>query len=192
MDDSVTYDQMKGAIGSLLLLWASVERTARETVSQARGGTMPRSAQSISGLLNTWEVTIANDRSFRPFHAMLASRIRAQLQGPLSIRNGLCHGLVGVSAAYGGEPAKLYWEVRGKQSSITWDEIQPILSWLARLPRAMTMLSSASASAAGQPVRTEQELPDPQWWIKEFGIDLSEPPVDLPSRPRAAAAGRPS
>src|SRR5690606_9176721 len=99
MDTEVTYFQMQGTLGSLLLIWAELERTIRDEVSRAHGGILPKSAHGIAAALNAWEAAMTKDRQTRPFQALLASQVRAQLQRPLDIRNGVCHGLVGVSAA---------------------------------------------------------------------------------------------
>lgn len=178
MNEGVTFEQMKGSLGSLLLLWAGIERTVRDEVSRAHSGILPKSAYGIAAALNTWEAAMIEDQLARPFQALLASRLRAQLQWPLEIRNGVCHGLIGVSAADGGKPATLTWEINGIQSSITWDELQTVFKWLSKIPGAISMISRAPADQKS--CREARLLPDRQWWVAEYGIDLPEPHVDVP------------
>jgi len=110
---------------------------------------------------------------------MLASRLRAQLQGPLEIRNGVCHGLDGISSAHDGKPATLSWEINGTRNSITWDELQTMFQWLSKIPGAISMISRAAGGK--DPAKTERQLPDRRWWMAEYGIDLAEPSMDVPS-----------
>jgi hypothetical protein len=161
--------QMMSAIGSLLWLWAEIERAARKEVLRAHDGILPTSAHGIAGMLNCWERTVVQDRKNQPFRAALASRLRVQLQSALNIRNGICHGLDGVSAAHGTEPGTLKWTVRETRHSITWDELQVLFPWLSKVPGAMQMLAYADQSPHSRMVDRSENR---EWWVNEYGVDL--------------------
>jgi hypothetical protein len=46
----VSYERISGSLGSLLLLWAAIERSAREEVVRVHGQ-FPRSAHGIAAVL---------------------------------------------------------------------------------------------------------------------------------------------
>lgn len=168
MADEVTFDQIKGAIGSLLLLWSTIERTVRADVAAANGGELPKSAYGLAAVLNAWKANLVAARQTRPYQASLASEVRARLQRPLDIRNGICHGLVGISSEYNGTRAELTWDLNGGQESVTWEELEEIFSWLAGAPHAIGILSHAAAEP--DDFKASKRLPEPGWWASEFGI----------------------
>lgn len=88
MTNDVTYEQISASLGSLLLLWAAIERSARNEVARIYGGCLPKSAYGIAAVLNAWEAAVIATRPEAPLRALLASTLRTELQEPLSIRNG--------------------------------------------------------------------------------------------------------
>lgn len=99
MVNDVSFEQIRGSLGSLLLQWSAIERAAREEVARAHDGQLPKSAHGIAAVLNAWEAAVVARQDASPLRILLATTLRAQLQDPLDIRNGVCHGLVGLSAA---------------------------------------------------------------------------------------------
>ena len=168
MTGEVTYHQMQSALGSLLLIWSTIERTLRNELAAMHGGTLPKSAHGLASILNAWEAKLVEARMTRPLQAALASEIRARLQRPLEIRNGVCHGLLAISAEFDGVPADFEWDLNGKRESITWEELQEIFAWLSKAPRAIGMLSRAAAEP--DDTKAAKRLPEPGWWASEFGI----------------------
>ncbi len=47
MKENVSFEQIRGSLGSLLLLWSRIERAAREEVASAHDGQLPKSAYGI-------------------------------------------------------------------------------------------------------------------------------------------------
>lgn len=170
MEKDVSFEQIKGAMGSLLLLWAAIERAARQEVAQAHDGCVPKSAYGISAVLSAWESSVVAAQSVRPFGALLAARLRVKLQKPLDIRNGICHGLVGVSAGFGQTPATLTWEINDTPGSVTWDELQIIFSWLSKVPAGIELISNADLKKGSS--RMTDSPTNRDWWLTEYGIDL--------------------
>lgn len=170
MTNDVTFEQIKASLGSLLLLWSRIERTARDEVIRVNGGSFPKSAYGIAAVLNAWEdaaIAAPDEASLR---AMLAKTLRAQLQEPLNIRNGVCHGLIGISSAYTGQPATLEWEINDNKHSISWQELQTMFSWLSKVPSALSMILTSSTEPTGGRMLDNTE--NRKWWLTEFGLDL--------------------
>ena len=172
MTGEVTYHQMQSALGSLLFLWSTIERTLRNELAAMHGGTLPKSAHGLASILNAWEAKLVEARMTRPLQAALASEIRARLQRPLEIRNGVCHGLLGISAKFDGRPAGIEWDLNGKRESITCDELQEIFTWLSMAPRAILILSGVAAEP--DDTKAMKRLPDLGWWASEFGFSVTE------------------
>ncbi len=105
-----------------------------------------------------------------PFRVQLAATLRTALQEPLNIRNGVCHGLIGISSAYDGKPAVLTWELNGETRSITWTELQIMFSWLSKVQFAIPMIVSMPSTGLGNRMTNTAE--NRQWWLDEYGIAL--------------------
>lgn len=170
MSEDTSFVEMKGALGSLLLLWSAVERAARAEVARLHGGVAPKSAHGIASVLNAWEAAIVAMKPSEPFRVQLAATLRTALQEPLNIRNGVCHGLIGISSAYDGKPAVLTWELNGETRSITWTELQIMFSWLSKVQFAIPMIVSMPSTGLGNRMTNTAE--NRQWWLDEYGIAL--------------------
>lgn len=172
MTDDVSFEQIQGSLGSLLFLWSKIERAARDEVANAHDGQLPRTAYGIAAVLNAWEAAVSDGPKASPLRTLLAHTLRAQLQHPLDIRNGVCHGLVGRSAARGNQPASLTWELNGEKHSITWQELQVNFAWLSKVPFAIGMISNHSEDEAGSRFIDSPE--NRSWWRSEYGLVLLE------------------
>lgn len=166
MKQDVPYEQITAALGSLLFLWADIERQARKDLAQANGGEMPKSAYGIATALTAWEeLQCVNAPTEGSLRSELARTIRSQLQPLLDIRNGLCHGFIGATAGYNGQQAYLTWELNGQKNRITWEELQATFSWLSGLKRAMDLIGSENAGG-----RLRDTAENRAWWRDEFSI----------------------
>jgi len=172
MTKDVTFEQMSASLGSLLLLWAAIERAVRKEAATLYGGCLPKSAYGLAGALNAWRAVVVEEQPTAPLRALLASTLRDQLQERLKTRNGVCHGLVGVSSAYAGKPASLMWEINDVKCSITWEELQAALGWLSKVPFAISIISNSPTKAVGS--RLTDNLENRDWWRAEYGLDLPE------------------
>jgi hypothetical protein len=119
MVNDVSFEQISGSPGSLLLLWSAIEQAARDEVARAHGGQLPKSAHGIVAVLNAWEASVAGGKDASQLRMLLASTLRTQLQDPLYVRNGVCHGLVGLSATHRDRAASLTWELNSERRSMT-------------------------------------------------------------------------
>ncbi len=170
MTTDVTYEQINGTLGSLLRLWAAIERQAQHEIRRD-GSRIAKSVHGIAATLNAWETFVLEAADPGSLRAALAQQLRAQFQPHLAIRNGLCHGLIGTQAGRGEQKATLTWELNGVRNSVTWDELQANFRWLSKIPRAISMLSQPTDAGLGS--RFQGTAEDLQWWMDEFGIDAS-------------------
>lgn len=164
----VTYEKMAGAVGSLLLVWAEVERSVRDEIKPIH----KKKAHGIAAAFDAWRDAVIASQPAKSLCPLLAIAIRTQLQGPLDIRNGICHGLRGISTATEKRPAMLSWEINGKGHSISWEALQASLSWLSKINRAVWIVSNHSSDHAGN--RLEDNAENREWWRAEFGINLPD------------------
>jgi hypothetical protein len=91
----LTYERISEVLGSLLMVWASVEKSVRHEVVHAHGVLPPR-ARGIAAVIRTCESAIIGSQPATSLGPVLATALRGQLKEPLDIRNGLCHGLIGI------------------------------------------------------------------------------------------------
>lgn len=77
MTKDVTYEQVSGSLGSLLLHWAAIERQARKEVARAHHGCLPKSAHGFAAVLNVCETTVVAEGSAGSLRALLTSTLRA-------------------------------------------------------------------------------------------------------------------
>jgi hypothetical protein len=173
MVKDVSFEQISGSLGSLLLLWSAIEQSARAEVARANDGQLPKSAHGIAAALIAWEAAVVGGKDPSQLRKVLASTLRAQLQNPLDVRNGVCHGLVGLSATHGDRAASLTWELNGKRRSVTWDELQVTFSWLSKIPHAIGMISNSPSITPGSRMNDNHE--NREWWRAEYGLNLPDP-----------------
>lgn len=168
---SVTYETISGSVGSVLLVWSRIERSARDEVMRAHG-CVPKSVHGAAAVLKLWESTVIADQPATSLCPLLAKALRAQLRGPLDIRNGICHGLIGISAAceIRNETAALQWEIDGEKHLIYWDELQASLGWLCKIPSAISIISNVPMIGVGS--RFIDNAENREWWLTEYGLSL--------------------
>ncbi len=165
----VSYESIKGAVGSVLLVWGRIERSARDEVVSVRG-CLPKSAHGIAAVLRTWEDTVIEGQPVTSLCPLLAATLRAELQGPLDIRNGICHGLMGISASSDDMSASLHWEINDEKHWISWEDLQTSLSWLSKVGYAIYMISNPKLETLGSRAINNDE--NREWWLMEFGLNL--------------------
>lgn len=170
MTEVITYERICGTVASLLFLFAAIENEAREIVGKAAGPESLSNVFGARGTLLVWKNLLSKDCKVRPEEALLAERLWTQMQNPLDVRNGICHGLMGASANRGDAPATLTWRVKDGTESRTYDELQEMFAWLSKIPQAMAMISQGICSKGPSKPRS---LPDRGFWESEFGIKFN-------------------
>ena len=169
LTETVTYERICGTVASLLFLFARIENETRDIIALARGADSLAGLHGARGTLRVWWDLLRADREARPYEALLADQLWAQIQEPLEVRNGICHGLMGAFSSRGDEPATLTWRMYGGTNSKTYDELQAMFAWLSKIPQAMSMISHA---VGARDVAELRSLPDRDFWTKEFGIEF--------------------
>ena len=167
----VDFDQAKGSVGSLLLLFSRIERSAREELARMKKASPSKPAHGFAAIMNDWVAAIDTMPCELSLTVPLAVSLRAQLQGPIALRNAVCHGLNSISASHGDVPATLGWELNGERGSITWDELQTCFQWLSRVPHAISHISSGPTKKLD--CRLKDSVENRAWWMAEYGILVS-------------------
>lgn len=165
--EDVSFGQVCASLGSLLYLWCAVERTLRDNVASLYGGELPRSAHSISSILKVWENAMRERQDSLPLCGLLVSSLCAQLRQLLNIRNGVCHGLRGISGSDANQSGSVTWELNGEEHSVSWEELQTSFAWLSKVPFAVEIISRS---------RPEMMIDTPgtrAWWESEYGLSSS-------------------
>lgn len=166
MISDVNFERISASLGSFLLVWASVERSVRKQVIRVRGA----APHGVGAILARWEEAVIELQPATSLCPLLASSLCGQLQVPLQMRNGICHGLKGISAANGDEPAMLHWELNGQKHAVTWEDLQATLRWLSGLPRAFSVISNPLLEQPGS--RGIDNVENREWWRTEFGLSF--------------------
>lgn len=157
---------MQAALGSLLLLWSAIERQAMQQIAQPEDCTQGRRPLGPSELLRGWRRQITQTPADGSLRNSLAETLCDQLEQPRAVRNGVCHGLVGVRASGPEQPACMTWDTAGTLHQITWDELQTIFRFLSKVPHAMSMIGDQSERCADTPEKRD-------WWASEYGLILT-------------------
>lgn len=96
--DTVTLDQMKAAVGSLLFLWSDIERALRAAFATELFAGNRKSVHLISQALHVWSKRVMPRGEDRPLQRELCQRLHDLLKDALLVRNLVCHSLIGYSA----------------------------------------------------------------------------------------------
>ena len=76
MKADVTYEQINGTLGSLLRLWAAIERQAQHEILRDGSG-IAKSVHGIAAILNAWETFVLETADPGSLRAALAEQLRA-------------------------------------------------------------------------------------------------------------------
>jgi hypothetical protein len=166
---TVSIDDMKACLGSLLFLWANIERELREQVAR-QCGAVPSPAHGIKACLRSWRSSIPDANHMGNFRGEVADCLVHQLQDAITMRNRLCHGLTGYSSG-SEQSAQLSWRLNGQEGRVSYKELQDSFGWLARTSQAVSMLSRPSV--VGKFDRCVGTAENRRWWQTEFALGLS-------------------
>lgn len=148
VDDNTTvsFEQMKGAVGSLIFLWSQIERELAESLDALQIEGSSKSAHGIARRLDLWSNQIKSRSGQRELASRLTDVLAAHLRDSLSVRNLICHGLTGISAKIHseGKDARLTVELGDIRRSLTWTELQIMFGWMSRVRWLIRDLTTAS------------------------------------------------
>lgn len=132
--EQISFDQMKGTIGGLLMLWSDIERSLNVAVEALLPGERARSVRGISRSLDAWSEQVMLGGPDRRLQTDLCRRLVGMLKEALVVRNFVCHGLNGISAQGGraNVVAHLRVELGDEKRIITWHEFQAMFVWMSR------------------------------------------------------------
>jgi hypothetical protein len=130
----VTVGDIRGAIGSLVILCGRLEKDLRDALADLSNG-QAKPLPPLIGLgahLAAWHRLLRARIQADQHHLATADRFAALLDHAIKIRNGLCHGMQGFSAdPHGfGSPVELYIQIHGADETIPWSRMSAAISLL--------------------------------------------------------------
>lgn len=156
IDGDITYDQMKGTVGSLLSIWSQIERALNAGLIKLNPDEPPM--YGFSSKLDLWSKLIIAKSDDRPLQREVCQRLRTHLSDALDVRNLVCHGLVGISAGYREDVACLTVELNEKKRILTWPELQAMFPWMSEAQWCIEFLTAAAMEK--NPARAAKILPN--------------------------------
>jgi hypothetical protein len=145
-DTTVSFEQMKGAIGSLIFLWSQIERELSDSLDALQTDSSSKRPHGIGRRLELWSGQIQTHDEQRERASKLTDVLAAHLRESLSVRNLICHGLVGITAKIHPEDndAHLTVELGHSSKILTWTELQAMFGWMSRARWLIRDLTAAS------------------------------------------------
>lgn len=144
--EPVTLQDMKASIGSILLLWSSVERELTQRIEALSDGQVKNGAHTISQKISRWKDLQAIACAERPEHKTLLTNVHERLTQALDIRNRIAHGLIGIAVDPFGHrgDAGLETEMNGEKRILRYGELEHLMRVLSHLKWAIVSLSDAA------------------------------------------------
>lgn len=133
-DQTITFDQMKGTIGSLVFLWSGIEQSLNEAIENLHTEKKPKSVHGISRSIDVWSLAVKQTDNTSTLRTDLCDRLVRMLKEALVIRNLVCHGLTGISARphIDYPEAHLKVELGEDTRLLTWHQLDEMFSWMSR------------------------------------------------------------
>lgn len=133
--ETVTFEQIKGTIGTMVWLWSDIERELRRSLHNLNKGKASKKAHGISRSLNIWSEHILSSAHASNELKKLTYRITEYLEEALVVRNLMCHGLLAAYAKFHSceRDAYLHVELGDNHRDLTWTELQNMISWMSRV-----------------------------------------------------------
>lgn len=139
--DRISYSQISGTIGSMIWLWAEIERALAKAI-EGTGGKVP---MGIASKIEFWAASVRTDDPDRTLQNDICNRFVAHLARSLRLRNAICHGLTGITAQRGTEPAFLTVQLHGSEAErLEWQMLQEMFAWMSRSDGTIADLTRAA------------------------------------------------
>jgi hypothetical protein len=123
---TVSLEQMKGAIGSLLFFWSRIELELNESLKELNNVGLQKPAHGISRKLDLWSDEVKRHSRPNTLQAELSNRVHMYLKAALKDRNLVSHGIRGITAQVREEDqeAHLALQLGEVTRTLTWTELQ--------------------------------------------------------------------
>lgn len=151
-DQTITFDQMKGTIGSLLYLWSGIEKSLNVAIENLHGENVPRSVHGIRRSIDVWSLAIKQTDQTSTLRADLCDRLVKMLKEALVIRNLVCHGLIGISARLHIDDPEAHLKVQlgDDMRLLTWHQLDEMFSWMSSTRSLIRDLTEAATQNDAQ------------------------------------------
>ena len=155
----MTYDEIKGTVGSMLFLWASIEVALSEALMHLNDDDLPKSAYRISGRIELWLAAMERRAAGNVRLVAICQTVVEHLNTSLQLRNMICHGFRGATSSDAftvGEEAHLRVQLGEPERKIYWSELQGMFRWMSRAPRTIGNLTSCATGLS--PAKIEEMI----------------------------------
>lgn len=157
----ITFERMKGTIGTLIFLWSGIEGELTDSVRMLCDGKVAKSAHGISRSLEMWSERVISKDDSRSLQATLCARVVELLKEALVVRNLVCHGLVGICAD--GRSAHLHVKLGTDERLLSWNDLDEMFRWMSRTKWLIGALTKAAmegdTNRAGARLRGWKDFP---------------------------------
>ncbi|SFN44059.1 hypothetical protein SAMN04487859_102221 [Roseovarius lutimaris] len=133
-DQTITFDQMKGTIGSLVFLWSGIEQSLNESIENLHTEKKSKSVHGISRSIDVWSLAVKQTDNTSTLRTDLCDRLVRMLKEALVIRNLVCHGLTGISVRLHIDYPEAHLKVQLGEDTrlLTWKQLDEMFSWMSR------------------------------------------------------------
>jgi hypothetical protein len=154
-----TIAEMKEAVGSLFMLWSSVEADLAKAVGALNGPSAADKLHGIGRTMAAWKALHDELAGHRSEHAEVFGVLHGQLREALRVRNSIAHGFEGYVNAPSDGSGEAYFQcsLNGSPEVITLRHLRVCLS---RLAGARTHISRLTYAALRQDELGLQSLYD--------------------------------
>ena len=133
-NQTITFDQMKGTIGSLVFLWSGIEQSLTEAIENLHAERKLKSLHGISRSIDVWSQAVKQTDNINTLQVDLCDRLVKMLKEALLIRNLVCHGLTGIAAQLHIDAPEAHLKVQLGEDTrlLTWSQLDEMFSWMSR------------------------------------------------------------
>lgn len=130
----VSFEQMKGTVGSLLFLWSQIERELTESIHDLTVECKQKHPHGIARSLDFWFNEIHQKADRLTLATDLCDDLAPLLKEALDVRNSVCHGLIGIAADLSSshEEACITVEMGEHTRELKWAELQTMFEWMSQ------------------------------------------------------------
>ncbi len=146
MNEFVSFDQIKGSVASLVSLWSKIEIALTQSIQKLDSGKRRKPVQGIAASLDVWSRLVDMPGEDREIQREQCRVLVAHLTNALTVRNLVCHGLVGYSSGgrEGERPAHLSVHLGDDRRDLSWPELQAMFAWMSKAPWLVEALTRAA------------------------------------------------
>lgn len=142
----VTVGDIKQAVGALILLWSAVERELADAIGELDQDDRNGKPHGIGRSIERWKSLHDGLEIDRTEHGEVVRMVHQVLSRALRIRNGFCHGALGLTANPHGsaQAACIRIELNGRSETIGYSDLTSCIEQLGGMTSHIGRLTYAA------------------------------------------------